>query len=71
MRQFPLREGLWWRLMLAQHRAGRRAEALETYRAVREVLVDALGVDPCDQIQDLHQEILRVAQPRPAPPGEG
>lgn len=59
VRQFPLREGLWWRLMRAQHQAGRRAEALETYRAVREVLVDALGVDPCDQIQDLHQEILR------------
>ena len=63
VRQFPLREGLWWRLMRAQHQAGRRAEALETYRAVREVLVDALGVDPCDQIQDLHQEILRGGRP--------
>lgn len=63
VRQFPLREGLWWRLMRAQHEAGRRAEALETYRAVREVLVDALGVDPCDQIQDLHQEILRGGRP--------
>ncbi|WP_156213362.1 AfsR/SARP family transcriptional regulator [Lentzea aerocolonigenes] len=66
VRQFPLREGLWWRLMRAQHEAGRRAEALETYRAVREVLVDALGVDPCDQIQDLHQEILRGRPETPA-----
>ncbi|MFI6093983.1 BTAD domain-containing putative transcriptional regulator [Lentzea sp. NPDC051213] len=66
VRQFPLREGLWWRLMRAQHEAGRRAEALETYRAVREVLVDALGVDPCDQIQDLHQDILRGARPERA-----
>ncbi|WP_330277478.1 tetratricopeptide repeat protein [Lentzea sp. NBC_00516] len=63
VRQFPLREGLWWRLMRAQHQAGRRAEALETYRAVREVLVDALGVDPCEEIQDLHQEILRGGRP--------
>ncbi|MEU0881599.1 BTAD domain-containing putative transcriptional regulator [Lentzea sp. NPDC005914] len=67
VRQFPLREGLWWRLMRAQHLAGRRAEALETYRAVREVLVDTLGVDPCDQIQDLHQEILRGRPERPEP----
>ncbi|MET9631072.1 BTAD domain-containing putative transcriptional regulator [Lentzea sp. NPDC006480] len=70
VRQFPLREGLWWRLMRAQHEAGRRAEALETYRAVREVLVDALGVDPCDQIQDLHQEILRGGH-RAERPGSG
>ncbi|MFS8104439.1 tetratricopeptide repeat protein [Lentzea alba] len=70
VRQFPLREGLWWRLMRAQHEAGRRAEALETYRAVREVLVDALGVDPCDQIQDLHQEILRGGS-RPASADSG
>ncbi|HEX8864690.1 MAG TPA: BTAD domain-containing putative transcriptional regulator, partial [Lentzea sp.] len=66
VRQFPLREGLWWRLMRAQHEAGRRAEALETYRAVREVLVDALGVDPCEQIQDLHQEILQGRPESPA-----
>ncbi|WP_432854283.1 BTAD domain-containing putative transcriptional regulator [Amycolatopsis sp. CA-161197] len=58
VRQLPLREGLWQRLMLAQHRAGRRAEALETYHALREVLVDALGVEPCGPVQELHQVIL-------------
>ncbi|WP_090068962.1 AfsR/SARP family transcriptional regulator [Lentzea flaviverrucosa] len=73
VRQLPLREGLWRRLILAQHRAGRRAEALETYRALRAVLVEALGVEPCDEIQRLHQEVLRgtspLVRPMQLPPG--
>ncbi|SDP08140.1 AfsR/SARP family transcriptional regulator [Lentzea jiangxiensis] len=68
VRQAPLREGLWHRLVLAQHRAGRRAEALETYRALRAVLVEALGVEPCEQIRELHQEVLRGGPAgRPSP----
>ncbi|MET8850197.1 BTAD domain-containing putative transcriptional regulator [Amycolatopsis sp. NPDC004625] len=63
VRQLPLREGLWQRLMLAQHRAGRRAEALETYRALRGVLVEALGVEPCDAVRDLHERVLRGEVP--------
>lgn len=63
VRQWPLREGLWRRLILAQHRAGRRGEALETYRALREVLVESLGVEPCEQVQELHQEVLRGGRP--------
>jgi DNA-binding SARP family transcriptional activator len=63
VRQLPLREGLWQRLMLAQHRAGRRAEALDTYRALRGVLVDALGVEPCNPVQELHRVILRGKPP--------
>jgi DNA-binding SARP family transcriptional activator/tetratricopeptide (TPR) repeat protein len=65
VRQTPLREGLWQRLMLAQHRAGQRAEALATYRALRGVLVEALGVEPCGQVQELHEVILR-GEPSPA-----
>ncbi|HEX8866362.1 MAG TPA: BTAD domain-containing putative transcriptional regulator, partial [Lentzea sp.] len=73
VRQLPLREGLWQRLILAQHRAGRRAEALETYRTMRGVLVEALGVEPCDEVQRLHQEVLsgtvhRVMRPMQLPP---
>ncbi|MEV6237267.1 BTAD domain-containing putative transcriptional regulator [Lentzea sp. NPDC051838] len=64
VRQFPLREGLWRRLILAQHRAGRRAEALETYQTLRNVLVEALGVEPCDEVKRLHQEVLRGAAAR-------
>ncbi|MEV6718613.1 BTAD domain-containing putative transcriptional regulator [Lentzea sp. NPDC051208] len=76
VRQSPLREGLWRRLILAQHRAGRRAEALETCRALRAVLGEALGVEPCDEIQRLRQEVLRgtsaaprVVRPMQLPPG--
>ncbi|HUQ59438.1 AfsR/SARP family transcriptional regulator [Lentzea sp.] len=75
VRRSPLREGLWRRLMLAQQRAGRRAEALQTYHALRAVLVEALGVEPCDEIQRLHQEVLqgttaapRVVRPMQLPP---
>lgn len=63
VRQLPLREGLWQRLMLAQHRAGRRAEALETYRTLRGVLVEALGVEPCDAVRELHERVLRGEVP--------
>ncbi|MEV4050122.1 BTAD domain-containing putative transcriptional regulator [Amycolatopsis sp. NPDC049688] len=63
VRQQPLREGLWQRLMLAQHRAGRRAEALDTYRALRDVLVEALGVEPCDAVRELHERVLRGEGP--------
>ncbi|MET9631075.1 BTAD domain-containing putative transcriptional regulator [Lentzea sp. NPDC006480] len=73
VRQLPLREGLWQRLILAQHRAGRRAEALETYRTMRGVLVEALGVEPCDEVRRLHQEVLsgtvqRGMRPMQLPP---
>ncbi|WP_410594275.1 BTAD domain-containing putative transcriptional regulator [Amycolatopsis sp. lyj-23] len=63
VRRLPLREGLWQRLMLAQHRAGRRAEALDTYRELRDVLVEALGVEPCDQVRELHEVVLGGTPP--------
>ncbi|MEV0596710.1 AfsR/SARP family transcriptional regulator [Nonomuraea cavernae] len=54
----PLSERLWHQLMLALHRAGRRAEALETYRRARSVLVSELGVEPGQLLRDLHAAIL-------------
>jgi predicted ATPase/DNA-binding SARP family transcriptional activator len=55
----PLRERLWRQLMLALYRAGRQGEALGTYQAVRELLVDRMGIDPGVELQRLQAAILR------------
>lgn len=57
--EFPLRERLRARLMLALYRCGRQAEALATYDGTRRILRDDLGVDPGPEIQKLHARILR------------
>jgi len=44
--------------MLALYRSGRQREALESYRQMRELLVDELGVDPSPELQDLERRIL-------------
>ncbi|GIH70881.1 SARP family transcriptional regulator [Sphaerimonospora thailandensis] len=65
----PLSERLWHRLMVALHRAGRRAEALEAYRRARSVLVAELGVEPGQELRNLHTAILSdapVELPAPA-----
>ncbi|MCX5203684.1 tetratricopeptide repeat protein [Streptomyces sp. NBC_00237] len=58
VREHPLREQAKGHLMLAQYRAGRRAEALETYRDAQRLLADELGIDPGPVLQELHEEIL-------------
>jgi WD40 repeat protein/DNA-binding SARP family transcriptional activator len=56
--QHPLREQLRAQLMLALYRAGRQAEALEVYRATRELLSEELGLEPSRALQDLERSIL-------------
>jgi DNA-binding SARP family transcriptional activator len=56
--EHPLREGLHGLRMLALYRAGRQAEALDAYRAVRRVLVDRVGVEPGPELRRLHEAIL-------------
>lgn len=54
----PLRERIRSQLMLALSRAGRKAEALEEFRALRGRMIDELGVEPSATVQKLHQRIL-------------
>jgi DNA-binding SARP family transcriptional activator len=68
--EHPLRERLRGQLMLALYRSGRQAEALEAYQETRRALVDELGIEPTQALQDLERAILRqdpaLALPSPA-----
>ncbi|PFG97250.1 transcriptional regulator [Saccharopolyspora erythraea NRRL 2338] len=54
----PLREQTRAQLMLAQYRAGRRAEAMETFRQARRHFIDEIGLEPGPILQELHEAIL-------------
>jgi DNA-binding SARP family transcriptional activator len=51
----PLREALWLVLIAAQYRADRQADALRSYDTVRSILVETLGVEPSEELQELHR----------------
>ncbi|MFC3997662.1 BTAD domain-containing putative transcriptional regulator [Nocardiopsis sediminis] len=59
----PLHEGLHAKLMVALHKAGRRYEALEAYRRLRETLVEELGLEPSLEVRRIHQEVLSSEEP--------
>ncbi|RBM12332.1 SARP family transcriptional regulator [Streptomyces sp. PT12] len=54
----PRRERLCGLLMMALYRCGRQADALESYRRTRTVLVDELGLDPGHELRELERSIL-------------
>lgn len=56
--EHPMRERLRAVLMLALHRAGRQAEALEAYRTGRHLLVEELGLEPGERLRLLESAIL-------------
>ncbi|MCK2216253.1 AfsR/SARP family transcriptional regulator [Actinomadura sp. ATCC 31491] len=57
--EWPLRERVRAQLMLAQYRAGRRAEALRTYQETRRYLLEQIGLEPGPALRRLHEQILR------------
>ena len=68
----PLAEDRAALLMLALHRCGRRAEALEVYRRTRAALVEATGLEPGAELREVHARLLAgeattVSAPAPSP----
>jgi DNA-binding SARP family transcriptional activator/tetratricopeptide (TPR) repeat protein len=71
-------ERLWGQLMTALYRAGRQADALETFRRARYELVENAGVEPSPALTDIQHRILahdprllaaQTAAPRPGRAG--
>ncbi|NKZ01888.1 transcriptional regulator [Nocardiopsis dassonvillei subsp. albirubida] len=56
--EHPLRERLRAQLMLALYRSGRQAEALDTYRTGRGLLVEELGLEPGEELRGMENAIL-------------
>jgi DNA-binding SARP family transcriptional activator len=53
-----LHESLHAKYMIALHRAGRPSDALAVFRALRQRMMDELGIEPSAHLQALHRALL-------------
>jgi DNA-binding SARP family transcriptional activator/tetratricopeptide (TPR) repeat protein len=67
VKEYPLRETLRAHLMLALYRCDRMAEALQVYRETRRTMIDELGIEPGERLQQLERAIL-ISDPALDPP---
>jgi DNA-binding SARP family transcriptional activator len=58
--EYPTDERPVRQLMLALHRSGRTAEALDQYRQARQRLAERTGGEPSPYLRELHQRVLRA-----------
>ena len=65
--EHPLREHIRAQLMLACYRSGQQGAALEVYRDTYARLAEELGVEPGDELRQMHQRVL-TADPVLTPP---
>ncbi|WP_203912053.1 AfsR/SARP family transcriptional regulator [Rhizocola hellebori] len=54
----PFRELPWRLLMLALHGSGRRPDALDAFQRLRALWTDELGIEPSQELHDLHRRLL-------------
>jgi DNA-binding SARP family transcriptional activator/Tfp pilus assembly protein PilF len=72
--EHPWRERLAGQLMVALYRAGRRRDALGAFQRTRRLLATELGIDPCQDLVRLRDQIMRDdpalarVEPEPGPP---
>ncbi|MFD5090494.1 BTAD domain-containing putative transcriptional regulator [Amycolatopsis thailandensis] len=57
-KEHPWQETFWAQLITALDRSGRRADALETYRSMRRMFADELGIEPGPRLRRVHAAIL-------------
>jgi DNA-binding SARP family transcriptional activator len=65
----PFKERLVQLQMLALYRSGRQADALAAFHAARGRFVEELGIEPSQQLRDLHEDILKHADGLSPPAG--
>jgi DNA-binding SARP family transcriptional activator/Tfp pilus assembly protein PilF len=59
VRAHPLDEQLVELFMMALHRSGRRAEALDEYQRARRCLIEEIGLEPGQALQEVQRAILQ------------